>query len=113
MRFVANLNRETIKLLIRISKQSQYYRVRQRAHCLLLSYEGYTTTQLTKIFRVNRVTIYNWFNAWEKRKLVGLYDAKGKGRKPKLKEKQKEQVYKWAKRFPKPIFNTSENLIEF
>lgn len=112
MRFITNLNRETIKLLIRISKQSQYYRVRQRAHCILLSYEGYTTTQLMTIFRISRVTIYNWFNNWEKQKLVGLYDAKGKGRKPKLKEKQKEQVLQWAKTFPKSIKKIAGLILE-
>jgi len=56
-----------------------------------------------KIFMVSRFTIYNWLNAWEERKLVGLYDTKGKGRKPKLNPKQKEQVIQWAKHFPKNI----------
>lgn len=56
-----------------------------------------------KIFSVDRNTIYNWFNAWEDKRLVGLYDAKGKGRKPLLTQKQKEQVKEWAKQFPKNI----------
>jgi len=103
MRFVTNLDRETIKLLTRISKQSQYYRVRQRAHCILLSSEGYTTADLVKIFKVNRITIYNWFNAWQEKRLVGLYDRKGKGRKPKLTLDQKLSLLQWAIKFPKNI----------
>jgi len=61
---------------------------------------------------MGRVTIYNWFNDWEKQKLVGLYDAKGKGRKPKLNPKQKEQVLQWAKTFPKSIKKIAGLILE-
>lgn len=112
MRFIVDLTPQTIKLLIRISKQSQYYRVRQRAHCIVLSFQGYTTTQLMEIFNVNRITIYNWFNAWQERCLIGLYDAKGKGRKGKLNAKQKEEVLKWGKQFPKNIKKIAALVLE-
>ena len=84
MRFIEGLPSETRSLLGRIYRESQRHRVRARAHCILLSSQGYTTTQLMEIFDVDRVTLYNWFNAWECRGVAGLYDRKGKGRKPKL-----------------------------
>jgi Homeodomain-like domain len=62
MRFIEDLSQETQSILQRIYKYSQHYRVRQRAHCLLLSSKGYTTTQLQEIFQVDRITIYHWFN---------------------------------------------------
>lgn len=38
-----------------------------------------------------------------KKRLTGLYDKKGKGRKHKLTKKEKKQVRKWAKEFPKQL----------
>jgi transposase len=52
---------------------------------------------------VDRVTIYNWFNAWEARRFPGLYDRPGKGNNPKLTLSQREQVRVWAQKFPRKI----------
>ncbi|MBC6422671.1 MAG: helix-turn-helix domain-containing protein [Hormoscilla sp. SP12CHS1] len=56
-----------------------------------------------KIFDLSIVTIYNWFNAWEYLNLVGLYDIKGRRRKPKLNSEPKEQIVAWTKKYPKKI----------
>lgn len=103
MRSIRDLSQETINSLRRIYKESKNYRVRQRAHCILLSYQGYSTIELMKIFNVSLLTIYNWFDAWESKRLAGLYDRKGKGRKPKLNRTQKEKIREWAKAFPKNL----------
>ena len=39
MRFIS-LSEERVNILTRIYKYSKYHRVRQRAHCILLSNEG-------------------------------------------------------------------------
>ena len=65
MRFIENISQETICMLQRIYKQSKHHRVRQRAHCILLSFQHHTTTELVEIFQVDRITLYHWFNAWE------------------------------------------------
>jgi transposase len=101
MRFVKPLSLETIHLLQRLYKQSKHYRVRQRAHWILLSAQGYRIRSLRDIFSVRRRTIINWLNAWEARRFPGLYDLKGKGKKPTLTPAQKEQMNVWSKRFPK------------
>src|SRR2546428_1951527 len=103
MRFVEDVSQETISMLQRIYKQSKHHRVRQRAHCLLLSYYGSTTTQLMKIFQVDRITIYHWFNAWETQRLVELYDKAKQGRPQKWTPEQKESMRQWAKAFPKNL----------
>lgn len=103
MRFIQDLTPETISLLTRIQKQSQYPRVRQRAHCILLSFRGYSIKQIQDIFQVNRVTIYNWLNAWESSCFPGLYDKKGRGRPPIFAPEQKAQIRQWVKMFPKNI----------
>ena len=95
MRFIHDLSPETQHLLRRGYKESQHHRVRQRAHCILLSFEGRTTTDLMHIFAVDRLTIYHWFDAWESRHFAGLYDHKGRGRHPKLTQEEQEKAQQY------------------
>jgi transposase len=103
MRFVQGLSNETTKLLQRVYKESQHHQVRQRAQCILLSYQGYTTKALSHMFKVNRITIYNWLNSWDSLHFPGLYAKKGRGRRPILNSDQKEQVREWSKLYPKNL----------
>ena len=103
MRFIQNLSPETQSILRRLHKQSSHHRVRQRAHCILLSFQGMTTHELMKVFDVERLTLYNWFNAWDTRRLAGLYDHKGRGRPPKLTIAEQEQVQQYIEQHPKDM----------
>lgn len=103
MRFIRDLTVDTIKLLNRIYKQSSHYQVQQRAHCILLSYEGVTIAELMEIFQVSRRTIYNWMNDWEDYRLLGLYNRPGRGRKPIFNELQEFQIKEWVKQSPKDL----------
>ena len=103
MRFIENVSQETISMLQRIYKQSTPHRVRQCAQGLLLSLQGLPTSELVKIFQVDRITIYHWFNAWEAQRLAGLYDKAKAGRPQKCTLEQKEQIRQWAKAFPKNL----------
>jgi transposase len=103
MRFIRDLNPETKKLLERISLRSKYYRVRDRAKCIILSYQGFSIKLLMRIFGVTRKTIYNWLTRWEDQGLLGLYDEKGRGRKSKFNQEQKEQIKDWVKEEPKRL----------
>ena len=105
MRFIQGLSHETTQLLQRIYKHSEHHRVRQRAHGVLLSFQGYTPKELAHIFHVDRITIYNWFDAWGTRCFPGLYDRKGKGRLPSFTPEQKDEIRQWAKLFPKNLNN--------
>ncbi|MEC4804614.1 MAG: helix-turn-helix domain-containing protein, partial [Jaaginema sp. PMC 1080.18] len=103
MRFIRDLNPETQKLLERISQQSKSPQVRNRAQCIILSYQRYEIEELMNIFRVSRKTIYNWLTRWEDQKLRGLYDQKRRGRNPKLNAAQEAQVKDWVKETPKSL----------
>ena len=103
MRFIENVGQETIRMLQRIYKQSKHHRVRQRAHCILLSFQRHTTTELVEIFQVDRMTISHWFHAWESRRLTGLYDQAKQGRPAKCPPEQKAQMRTWAKACPKNL----------
>ena len=102
MRFIS-LSKERVSMLQRIYKNSKYHRVRQRSHCILLSNAGHTISELKNIFGADLTTIYNWFRAWESESLVGLYDRKGKGRKPKLTSEMKEKITEWITEYPRNI----------
>jgi transposase len=110
MRFIKGLSRETSLLLKRIYQQSKYYQVRQRAHCIQLSYEGYKIAELIKIFKVSRNTIYNWFNSWESSGLVGLYNHPGQGRKKIFNINQQTIIKEWVKETPKNLGLVQEKI---
>lgn len=103
MRYIKDLNKDTLKLLKRIYQQSKYYQVRQRAHCIQLSYQGYKISELMSIFQVSRNTIYNWFNAWESSKFSGLYNSPGRGKKKLFTVEQEQQIKNWVKDTPKNL----------
>ena len=103
MRFVENLCWPQIRFLQRIRKESKKHHVRQRAHCILLSYQRYQVTDLARIFDTTERTIYKWLDLWETHHFVGLYDRKGRGRKPKLDDGQRRQVKEWANEYPKNL----------
>lgn len=103
MRFVEELSYETTSLLHRLHQNSRFHHVRRRAHCILLSSQGFSVKALMEIFGVKRLTIYRWLDDWDEFAFAGLYDCKGRGRQPKLTSSQKEQVKKWGKAFPKQL----------
>lgn len=103
MKYVQALSSETVKMLERLYRQSQHHRVRQRAHCILMSSQGFRMAQLMVMFEVSRKTIYNWLTAWETGKLIGLYDEVGRGRKPTFTSVQQAEIRAWVKAEPRNL----------
>ena len=103
MRFIHDVSPETQHLLHRLYKESQHHRVRQRAHCILLRYQGINTTVLMAIFSVDRITLYNWFDAWESHHFAGLYDKKRCGRPPKLTAEEQNKAQHYLAQHPRDI----------
>ena len=103
MRFVKELCLWQVRLLTRIHRDSKKHHVRQHAHCILLSYQGFTVSELAKILKKTHRTIYAWLDLWESYHFAGLYDKKGRGRKPKLDASEQAQVGQWAKEHPKNL----------
>ena len=106
MIILREFNKETEKLLMRIYKQSKFFQVRDRAKCILLTYQGFKENQLMTIFQVSRSTLYNWWNRWEEKGIIGLYNTKGRGRKQKLNQQQQKQIKEWVKSEPKNLNKT-------
>ncbi|HEY9706456.1 MAG TPA: IS630 family transposase [Allocoleopsis sp.] len=110
MRFIRGLSAETQKMLKRIQKSSKSAQVRQRASCILLSHQGFKIEELILICKVTRKTVSSWLTAWDNQQLVGLYNQKGRGRKPKLTEAQEREVKAWVKEEPKQLHKVQEKI---
>ena len=52
------------------------------------------------IFAVERLTIYHWFDAWERRRFAGLYDHAKCGRPHKLTEAEQKQAQHYMVQHP-------------
>lgn len=102
-RFIEGLSPDTVHLLQRIYRSSGHHQVRQRAHCIVLSFSRFTVTELMGVFAVTRKTIYSWLDAWERDRLVGLYDRPGRGRKPTFSDEEKSLIRDWVKASPKNL----------
>lgn len=103
MSFVREVFPDTQRLLQRLYRQSRHHQVRQRAHCIMLRSQGYGIAALMQIFLVSRKTLYNWFNSWEDRGVLGLYHRPGQGRKPTFTPEEMEQIHLWAKEHPRQL----------
>lgn len=58
------------------------YRVRDRAHMIVLNASGWNAPEIAKIFRCHEHTARAAIRAWKSFGLGGLWEAKGRGAKP-------------------------------
>lgn len=86
------LTQEEIQTLQEGHKNHPCYQVRNRCQCLLLSHQGKEVKELAAIFSVIPLTVYSWFYRWEEKGLVGLFNEKGRGRKPILSQTDSEKI---------------------
>jgi len=92
MRYISNLNNNTIKELKQIVKNGASLQLRQRAKSILLSNEGIKVKELCKIFNKSTRTIYRWFDRFKEEQIENLSDESGRGRKPALNENDIDKV---------------------
>lgn len=83
MRFI-KLSEDDLKSLQNGQRYGNHFLFRDRCQCLILSHQGHSIPQLTELFNVHRVTIYEWFNLWESGGIKALHKQPGQGRRPKL-----------------------------
>jgi len=103
MRYISNLNIETLSLLNRISKYSKNHQVRQRSMCIILSFNKLSISQLITILNVHRNTIYNYLNNWENHGLLSLYNTKGQGRKSIITLDNEQFVMETVNKYPNQL----------
>jgi len=84
MRYVI-LKTEEIIALQGLYKSALDNSTRKRSHCLILSHQKRSITDLSKVFEVSRRTIERWLDDWAKSGIDSLPILPGRGVKTRLK----------------------------
>ena len=80
----AELDPTAVAMLSDLRKASSVpYRVRDRAHMMLMSAEGWNAPALAKAFNCHEHTVRTTIKQWNASGLYGLWDEEGRGRKAK------------------------------
>lgn len=93
MRFI-QLSEPEITTLQEGHKNGSQFQFRNRCFCLVLSNQGKTVRELAQFFETSHITIYSWFDNWERNGICGLKNRKGQGRKPILSLQNPQHVSK-------------------
>ena len=83
-RFVSPLSAEERRRLEGLHRAGRSHRVRQRAHAVLLSAQGYTLDQAADILRVDRDAVPRTLDRWEEGGVVTLEEGARPGCPPKV-----------------------------
>jgi transposase len=83
-KFVKTLTEEDYNKLVENHQKSENFRVRNRAHAILLSFETYPIDEIAVICGVHRNTVSRWIERWNEFGLKGLRDVEKDGRPPIL-----------------------------
>ncbi|MFQ5794630.1 MAG: IS630 family transposase [Candidatus Bipolaricaulia bacterium] len=78
-------------------------RVRQRAHMVLLSHQGFSLGEIAQIVRVTRQTVSKTIHGYEEEGAKALEDPELPGRPPILNESQQQQVAQWLDQTPRDL----------
>lgn len=88
--YITELNKEDKIKLTKIMKTEETYRVRVRAHSILLSSQGYSIDTIADIYQVHRNSVTNWLENWKTDGYESLIDKPKSGRPTILDETEQE-----------------------
>lgn len=86
MKFVRTISDEDRRDLYYLIRTSSNYRIRQRAHAIILSEKRFPVEIISGIHDVHRDTVSRWIDVWEEKGINGLFDLPKSGR-PKISSK--------------------------
>ena len=99
-KFVIILSEEDYTELVENQQKSENFRVRNRSHAIVLSFEKYSIDEIARICGVHRNAVSRWINRWNERGLTGLDDVEKKGRPPILNLEEQARSVEIAMRNP-------------
>lgn len=99
-RFVSELTEDEITTLNEPVKKHDSYRVRRRAHAVLLSHERFGMKEIACVCKAGRNSVSSRLKAWETEGIGGLYDLPRSGAPPKLTDADTEIIGKFIKEHP-------------
>ena len=80
LKFITALTLEEQDTLTEAYRNHPQFRVRQRAHAILLHNRHVMVARLCELFETHPETVRSWLNRWETEGVLGLYDNPRSGR---------------------------------
>ena len=109
-RFISKLTNSQIQQLQQLRDFGKTRRLRQRAHAILLSYEGMEIHEIAKIFQANRNTVSSWLDRWEAGGIDELADKPRSGASPTLTESEQKKAIRWLQQTPQSSAKVLEKI---
>ncbi len=100
-KFVKILSEEDYTKLVENQQKSENFRVRNRSHAILLSFQKYPINEIAAICGVHRNAVSRWINRWNEFGLQGLSDVEKNGRPPILTLEEQAKTVEIALENPK------------
>jgi transposase len=99
-RFITDVSQTEMNKLTRIWQTESNFRLRNRAHAILLSAEGRSINEISQICGVGRDAVSDWLSRWESNRCEALADAERSGRPPTLTEAEEAAIVATALKMP-------------
>ena len=100
-KFIKTLSDQDYHKLVENYQTSKNFRVRSRAHAILLSYQKYSIDEIAAICGVHRTAVSRWLDWWNELGLEGLADGQKSGRPPILTLLEQEKAVEIGLKNPK------------
>lgn len=100
-KFIKTFSQEEHSRLVENHQTSGNFRLRNRSHAILLSFERFPIAEIARICRVDRDTVSLWIDNWNEFGEKGLEDEEKTGRPPILTVEEQEKAIEIALRNPK------------
>jgi len=112
MLYVNALDEVEITTLEQMHRKHPVYRVRMRAHAILLSDKGHSVQEIAGIYDACRQAVSGWIKGWETRGITGLLEGKRPGSPRKLNSRQEMEVVEAVKQEPRSLKKVLARLSE-
>ena len=100
-KFVKHLSDEEQIKLIENHQTSNNFRIRNRSHAILLSFQKHSVDEIAAVCQVHRTAVSRWINNWNEAGFNGLKDEEKPGRPPILSLEEQEKSFAIAMKNPK------------
>jgi transposase len=103
MLFVKPLTKNELETLDQLHRNHKHHSHRVRAHIILLSHRGYSTTEIKMTHQLCRHTIAKYIHAWENFGICGLLDKPRSGRPRRLTAEKDEKLIELINENPRSL----------
>ena len=100
-KFIKTLSDKDYNNLIENYQTSTNFRVRNRSHAIVLSFQKHSIDEIAQICQVHRTTVSCWIDNWNEFGSQGLEDGERSGRPSILSLEEQEKAFQTAMRNPK------------